>query len=61
MPSVDHLKGKPLVVYIDGEKKQIGVITGARLVDGGLFIGARLDKDSDLVSAAPPDSFGKDD
>lgn len=46
MPSVEHLKGKPLVVYIDGEKKQIGVITGARLVDGGLFIGAKITDES---------------
>jgi hypothetical protein len=35
--------GKPLVVYIDGERRQIGTITNARLQDGNLFVAAGID------------------
>jgi hypothetical protein len=34
--------GKPLVIYIHGEKRQIGVITKAVVKDGGIFVAADL-------------------
>jgi hypothetical protein len=39
--------GKPLVVYIDGERRQIGTITRAVLKDGAIFISATLDLKED--------------
>lgn len=36
------LIGKPLVVFVDDEKRQIGTITRAALRDGSLFVGSRL-------------------
>lgn len=37
------LIGKPLVVYIDGERRQIGTITNAAIQNGSLYVGATLD------------------
>ena len=35
--------GKPLVVLVDGEKRQIGTITHAVIKSGGLYVAAQLD------------------
>jgi hypothetical protein len=35
--------GKPLVVYIDGERRQIGTVTNAAIQGGKLYVGASLD------------------
>lgn len=35
--------GKPLVVYIDGERRQIGTITKAAVKNGSLYVAASLD------------------
>lgn len=35
--------GKPLVVYIDGERRQIGTITRAAIKNGALYFEAKLD------------------
>lgn len=39
--------GKPLVVYIDGERRQIGTITAAKLDNGKLFFAAVLDQEDE--------------
>jgi hypothetical protein len=37
-----NLVGKPLVVYIDGERRQIGTITSAKIDSGKLFVASAL-------------------
>jgi hypothetical protein len=37
-----NLIGKPLVVLIDGEKREIGTITNAAVKDGSLYVGASI-------------------
>ena len=37
--------GKPLVIYIDGERRHIGQITHAAIRDGKLYFAATLGKD----------------
>lgn len=38
----DAIVGKPLVVYIDGTRHQIGTITNAKVVDGKLFVASSI-------------------
>jgi hypothetical protein len=38
----EQIVGKPLVVYIDGERIEIGSITRAALKDGALYFAATL-------------------
>lgn len=42
--SAESLIGKPLVVYIDGERKEIGTITNAKTEGEGLYVAAKLDR-----------------
>jgi hypothetical protein len=46
--SAESLIGKPLVVYIKGERKQIGTITNAKSQGDGLFIAGKIDQPSVL-------------
>jgi hypothetical protein len=46
--SAESLIGKPLVVYIDGERKQIGTITNAKTQGDGLYIAGKLDQPAEL-------------
>ena len=46
--------GKPLVVYIDGERRQIGTITNAAIRSGKLYIGAELDLSGGEVEGSVP-------
>ncbi len=39
--------GKPLVIFKDGEKKQIGVVTHAAVKDGKLYFAATIDLESE--------------
>jgi hypothetical protein len=48
---VDQLVGKPLVVYIDGERKQIGTIINARVVGDKLYCAGQLDTGEELEAA----------
>lgn len=41
------LIGKPLVVYIDGERRQIGEITNATIQSGKLFVASTIDISQD--------------
>lgn len=43
MFNAENLIGKPLVVYIDGERREIGTIEKAAIRSGNLYIGATLD------------------
>jgi hypothetical protein len=43
MFNAENLVGKPLVVYIDGQKTQIGTIDKAAIRSGNLYVGATLD------------------
>lgn len=43
MFNAENLIGKPLVVYIDGERRQIGTIEKAAVRSGNLYVGAVLD------------------
>lgn len=43
----EQLIGKPLVVYIDGERRQIGTITRATIKGDGLFVAASLELGKD--------------
>lgn len=45
MLNPENLHGKPLVVYVDGQRREIGVITKAVIKDGGLFVAADLSLD----------------
>lgn len=38
-----HLIGKPLVVYVEDERRQIGTITGSALKEGSIYIAATID------------------
>lgn len=38
----DSIIGKPLVVYIDGERREIGTITNATVRGDKLYVGARI-------------------
>lgn len=38
----ESIVGKPLVVYIDGERQEIGVITNAAVRGDRLYVGARI-------------------
>lgn len=37
-----NIVGKPLVVYIDGDRRQIGTITKAAIKDGTIYVAAGL-------------------
>jgi len=39
--------GKPLVVYIDGERREIGKITNAAVRGDRLYVGARISLSAD--------------
>ena len=52
MFSAENLVGKPLVVYIDGERRQIGTIEKAAIRSGNIYVGATLDL-ADGVTEAP--------
>ena len=43
MFNAENLIGKPLVVYIDGERTEIGTIEKASIRSGNLYVGAALD------------------
>jgi len=43
MFNAENLVGKPLVVYIDGARRQIGTIEKAAIRSGNLYVGATLD------------------
>lgn len=43
--NADNLVGKPLVVYIDGDRRQIGTITNAKIEDGKLFVAGKIETD----------------
>jgi hypothetical protein len=43
----ESLVGKPLVVYIDGERRQIGTVVKAQIVDGKLFTASKLELESE--------------
>lgn len=42
MPNVESLVGKPLVIYKDRRRREVGRITSAESVPGGLKINATL-------------------
>lgn len=46
MNSTEELIGKPLTILLDGGKRRIGTITGAKTVPGGLIIGATISDES---------------
>lgn len=46
--SAEQLIGKPLVVYIDGERRQIGTITNAKTQGENLFIAGKLDSGEEI-------------
>lgn len=46
--AAQQLIGKPLVVYIDGERKQIGTIIHARVVGDKLYCAGQLDTGEDF-------------
>jgi hypothetical protein len=40
--SAENLIGKPLVVYVDGERREVGTITNAKTEGDKLFIAGKL-------------------
>jgi hypothetical protein len=47
--TAESLIGKPLVVYIDGERRQIGSITNAELRGDKFFVAGKLDSGEELA------------
>ncbi len=41
----ENLIGKPLVALVNGEKRQLGTISAAKITDGSLFVAANIDRD----------------
>jgi hypothetical protein len=43
----EHLVNKPLVVYVNGARHEIGTVTRAVVKDGNLFVAASLGRESE--------------